>query len=147
MVLYSLQNEGICFSLGTRIHGNIMAVLSGIPALIVNVDSRVKEMAEFYDIPNIEYCDVIKQIDKKEDLYKLYEKTDYTEFNQEYKEKYNAFNDFMIKKGIVKNMNTDNPYLNCSDGNYPKSAINEAKERAMLIKKHSFLYNALLRFL
>ncbi len=142
---HSLQNEGFCFSFGTRIHGNIMAILSGVPSLIVNVDSRVKEMAEFYDIPSVDYSDALKQVSNKESLYKLYEKTDYSKFNSKYNEKYNAFNDFLIKKGIVKNMNINNPFLNCSDGNYPKCATDEAKQRAKKIRKYSFLYKALLR--
>ena len=143
---HSLQNEGVCFSFGTRIHGNVMSILSGIPALIVNVDMRVKEMAEFYDIPNIEYSDVVNNLDTKNYIYKLYKKLDYTTFNKKFLEKYNAFNDFMVKKGIVKKLNTNNPYLNCSDGCYPKSAIVNAKKRANLIKKHKTMYSLLLKY-
>lgn len=46
-----IRKEEFDLSFGSRIHGNIMSILSGIPALIYAVDSRTREMAEFFDIP------------------------------------------------------------------------------------------------
>lgn len=50
-----LQKSGFDYSFGSRIHGTIMAILSGIPATIVAIDSRTQEMAEFFDIPLVKY--------------------------------------------------------------------------------------------
>ena len=119
---YSLINEGCVFSFGTRIHGNIMSLLSQIPCVIINVDTRVKEMAEFYNIPNI---DISHISNKKIDLFELYTKTDYTSFNSTYNQKYDEFEKYLIKCGIVDKINSNNKFLFCSDGNYPKTAQHE----------------------
>lgn len=142
---HSFQSAKISFSYGTRIHGNIMAVLSGVPALIVNVDARVKEMAEFYEIPNIEYTKALEIKENGNDIYSLYIDTDYSNFNKNFEKKYNAFTEFMINCGIIKNsMNSDNPFLNCSDGNYPVSAIKMSQIRAEKIQQKKSLYSILL---
>lgn len=143
---HSIQNEDISFSYGTRIHGNIMSILSGVPALIVNIDARVKEMAEFYEIPNIDYQQAMKIKERGNDIYNLYLNTDYSKFNQHYIKKYEAFRKFLLKCGIIQNsMNENNPYLNCSDGKYPTSAAAASKHRAEIIQKRRWLYDIILK--
>nr|WP_321361159.1 polysaccharide pyruvyl transferase family protein [uncultured Hyphomonas sp.] len=41
------------YVLGTRLHGTIMALNSGVPAVLVHHDSRTREMAEFAAIPSV----------------------------------------------------------------------------------------------
>lgn len=41
------------FSLGTCIHGTIAAIQAGIPAVLIVIDSRTRELAEFHNIPHI----------------------------------------------------------------------------------------------
>lgn len=79
------------FSCGSRIHGNIMPILSGIPAAICPPDSRVQEMAEFYDIPMISEEDL-----KKKDLYDIYLDTSYKKFNQTFAQKYDGYEKFLV---------------------------------------------------
>ncbi len=43
---------------GTRLHATIMALNSGVPALLVPHDSRTREMAEFASIPSLPESDV-----------------------------------------------------------------------------------------
>ncbi len=43
---------GVDFSVGTRIHGNIVALLAGTPALVLAHDSRTLELARYHAIPH-----------------------------------------------------------------------------------------------
>lgn len=43
------------FSFGTRIHGTVMAILSGTPSFLLAHDSRTLELAEYFEIPHARY--------------------------------------------------------------------------------------------
>lgn len=95
-----LLGHDFSFSCGSRIHGNIMPILCGIPSAICPPDSRVKEMAEFFEIPIID-----KKRIEKEDLYEIYLNTNYEAFNKSFASKYDAYETFLIERGIVKQIN------------------------------------------
>lgn len=106
------------FSFGKRIHGNIAAILSGVPALLNSIDKRTEEIADFYCVPKvkIDYKD-------KSDIYDLYLKTDYSRFNREFKEKYYAFEKFLLDTGIVDEIGTSedmNKYIKNKEWKYPE---------------------------
>ncbi len=87
-------NEKFNFSIGSRIHGNIVSILAGIPSYIDTCDARVREMAEFFDIPhgNISSENI--------DLYKIYQDISFYKFNATFSEKFNNFKKFMNRNGI-----------------------------------------------
>lgn len=85
------------FSLGTRIHGNIAATLSGIPSLVIPIDARTRELAEFFEIP-FQSSFKIRNI---EELYELYCSLDYEKFNRNFKNKFDDFEKFMRNHNIV----------------------------------------------
>lgn len=97
-------NGGYNFSFGSRIHGNIMSILCGVPSLLKVIDSRTQEIAEFFEIPYIKGTAI-------DDLSHLYQKADYTGFNKSFESKYDAFEDFLKKHGIVSQINSNNTYL------------------------------------
>ena len=101
---YLIDNE-FNFSFGTRIHGNIISILSGIPALMCACDSRTREMAEFFSIS------IIKPSEKKYPLEDLYDMTDYTSFNNKFKENYYRFEEFLISAGLVKQIGKYNMFF------------------------------------
>lgn len=76
------RNNQITFSFGSRIHGNIIAILSKVPSMVCYCDSRTREMAEFFNIPSVD----INSLGKK-DLYELYSSADYSKFNNGYGDK------------------------------------------------------------
>lgn len=47
--------------IGTRIHGGIASLLSGVPAIIVTHDSRTQELAEYFNIPHIKLENIKSQ--------------------------------------------------------------------------------------
>lgn len=102
-----LVEKGFNFSYGARIHGNIMSILSGIPAVVYPCDSRTREMAEFYDIP-VDGIDV-----KSNDLYEKYLETDYTKFNNSFSQKFDFYEQFLINHGIITGrINSNNVFFN-----------------------------------
>lgn len=96
----SILDNGFNFSYGSRIHGNIIAIQAGIPAFVKVIDSRTREIAEFYGIPNsLEY----HFDEKKDSLYDLYKSISYKKFNESYSEKFDRFKDFIFKISGVEN--------------------------------------------
>ena len=89
-----LKRLGVHFAYGCRIHGNIVPILAGIPAYVDTFDSRVRELGEYFNIPN----GLIKE--GFADPWELYQKTDYTKFNNEFENKYRIFEQFMDKCGL-----------------------------------------------
>lgn len=102
---YLIEND-FNFSLGTRIHGNIISILSRIPALLYVCDSRTREMAEFYDIP------AIQPSKKRRSLEELYELADYKKFNAGYPQHYRQFENFLVKSGLVTKLGAQNDLFN-----------------------------------
>ena len=87
-----ILDSGFNFSYGSRIHGNIIAIQSGIPAFVKVIDSRTREIAEFYDLPNsLQY----PFDEKKDSLYDLYKTIDFSTFNKKYPERFNRFKNFL----------------------------------------------------
>ena len=104
-----LRNNGFNYALGSRIHGTIMALLSGIPATILTIDSRTKEMAEFFEIPSHE--SICNHTYTHDEFLSLYEQMDYRSFNRNFRSKYDAFEEFLSSHGIVSHINTENPFF------------------------------------
>ena len=118
-----IKSNSFNFSFGSRIHGNIISILNGIPALIYPIDSRTKEMAEYYCIPTTN----IKPKNQKK-LYELYLETSYGKFNNNFPKIYDKFNKFVVEHGLVKKtINTKNVFWN-REKPIPNKSIIEKKE-------------------
>lgn len=87
------------FSIGTRFHGNIAAILAGVPTLMVNIDKRMEEMNRFYHIPsiNISEFDCTKPIEYYREL------ADYSEFNKYYAGTFDNYVNYCEENGIKLN--------------------------------------------
>jgi hypothetical protein len=113
-----LREGGFNFSFGQRIHGNIAAMLNGIPAVVHCFDSRTRELAEFFDIP------MIHSLSKKKDLYDLYLDADYTNFNKTFQAKFDNFENFLVKHGISSNIDDASAFKNLEkDKEYTEPVI------------------------
>lgn len=98
---------GYNFSFGERIHGNIMSILVGMPAYLLAIDSRTRELAEYNNIPYLKITDIDNLNDL--DIYDLYLKADYTDFNKNYSHNFDKFKTFFdsIVPNNLLNTKTD----------------------------------------
>ena len=104
-----LRQEMFNYAFGSRIHGTIMSLLSGIPATIVAMDSRTREMAEFFDIPRITADR--KKVFSLEEFHESFLRMDYTAFNSNFCARFKAYEKFLVEHGIVSHVNTNNKFF------------------------------------
>jgi hypothetical protein len=83
------------FSFGTRIHGNIAAVLAGTPAMVLAHDSRTLELAEYHQIPSRTLTDP-DQIDAAA----LYADADWEPLNRGHAARWQTFSAFLARHGL-----------------------------------------------
>lgn len=84
------------FAFGTRLHGNIAALLAGTPAYVVAHDSRTKELADFHAIPHRMLADLDGDVTAGQ----LYDEADYDAFNRRYPETFRGYRDFLDRNGV-----------------------------------------------
>lgn len=82
---------GYDFSFGTRIHGNIAALLAGTPALVLAHDSRTLELAEYHRIPHRKIGDLPERPDAAE----LYAECDWEPMNAGHPARWQTFTEFL----------------------------------------------------
>lgn len=89
---------GYDFSFGTRIHGNITALLAGTPALVLAHDSRTLELADYHHIPHrtLSDTDTADTVDPAE----LYATADYQPLNAGHAERWETFRGFLADHGL-----------------------------------------------
>ena len=88
--------DNVDFSFGSRIHGNVAAILAGVPALAVPFDRRVLELADYHNIPYLK----VKPLSKFETLYDVFEQVDFSSVHRGHKERFNHYLDFLHTLGL-----------------------------------------------
>ena len=84
------------FSFGTRIHGNIAALLAGTPAYVFAHDSRTFELARYFGIPHRAMRDVPADVDPAD----LYAEADFTALNDGHPARLATFLDYLSRNGL-----------------------------------------------
>lgn len=84
------------FSMGSRFHGNVVAMLAGIRSLLIVCDTRTQELSEFFSLPSIAVADFDST--KKIDYY--YELADFGNFVSDYHNKICRLREFLAKNGL-----------------------------------------------
>ncbi|MDD6001254.1 MAG: polysaccharide pyruvyl transferase family protein [Bacteroidales bacterium] len=92
---YLTQNR-INFSYGSRIHGNIMALLNGIPSFVYVIDSRTEELADYFNIPHSRKI-------HSSNIYEEYLKCDYEKFNSVFPKLFDKFEKYLMENHIIEN--------------------------------------------
>ena len=85
------------FCMGSRFHGNIVAIWNNVPALFMPIDSRTQELIDFFDFPYIR----MEDFDPEKPIEYYFEKADYSEFTKTYSDKFNNFVNFLNKNGLT----------------------------------------------
>ena len=87
------------FSIGSRIHQSIVAILSGCPALLIAHSTRVLEIAQYHKIPYILRSDLVS---KNPPLEELYYKTldDMETFYKEYNNGLKDYVDYLCQADL-----------------------------------------------
>lgn len=84
------------FSFGTRIHGNVAAVLGGTPGFVVAHDSRTLELAQFFDIPHIS----AKAVNDRTDAAQLYADASYERLAKKLPIRFENYIRFLQRNGL-----------------------------------------------
>jgi hypothetical protein len=84
------------FSYGTRLHGNISAMLGGVRATWIVHDMRLKEVCDHFCLPAIGFDEVRAGID----LQTLYDRADFTQCHGVYPERYRALYEYVDAAGL-----------------------------------------------
>lgn len=83
------------FVFGPRLHGCIAALIQGIPAVMLYRDLRVKEMADFYGVPSLNYEQAVKM-----SVDEIFEYADFSTFNRVHPLRYRNFLSFLNLIGV-----------------------------------------------
>lgn len=84
------------FSFGSRIHGNIAAILAGTPAYIIVSDARIKELVDFHNIPHT----MMKELNADTNIFDLHEKADFSKINDGHENRFMHYLDFLHRNGL-----------------------------------------------
>ena len=88
--------RGYSFSYGTRLHGNIAAMLAGVRAIWIVHDMRLKEVCDHFRLPTIDFGQVRNGVD----LQALYDRADYSQCHRVYPDRYRALFDYVDGAGL-----------------------------------------------
>ncbi|MFF3498076.1 polysaccharide pyruvyl transferase family protein [Streptomyces sp. NPDC003247] len=84
------------YSFGSRIHGNIAALLAGTPATVLAFDSRTLELCRYFEIPHR----LLNEVPADLDPAVLYEEADFGPLTGNHKERFDRFTAFLDKNGL-----------------------------------------------
>nr|WP_246322099.1 polysaccharide pyruvyl transferase family protein [Nocardioides panzhihuensis] len=85
------------FAFGTRIHGNVAAVLAGTPAMVIAHDSRVLELCDYHGLPYT----MLDSITPETTVDELYQAADYTGFHNRLAEGWKRLTAFLDNAGLA----------------------------------------------
>jgi hypothetical protein len=85
-----------CFSYGTRLHGNMVAMIAGTRALWIVHDMRTKEVCDYFNLPSV----LLHGVRNGLDYQMLAERADYSECIKVYPKRYRALFDYVERSGL-----------------------------------------------
>lgn len=83
------------FAIGTRIHGNLTALISGTPSHVIAHDTRTLELSRYNDVPHTPITELAGF-----DLRRAFERSDYTALNRNHPARTRVYADFLERNGL-----------------------------------------------
>ena len=91
-----------CFAVaGTRLHGAIVALNAGVPALVANSDARARETCTLFGIPWVP-----EGFGPDVELADIYERCDVSLINKTYKARFDVFAEWAANNGLTLSFDT-----------------------------------------
>jgi hypothetical protein len=84
-------------AIGTRFHGSVIAINSGVPAILTNGDIRTKELSDYLNIP---HRPDLWKTSQAINLRELHENTDFSGINSSYPDLYQNYRNWLLENGI-----------------------------------------------
>jgi len=127
------------FSFGMRIHGNIAAALAGTACHIVYHDSRVREIAELFELPRSDFRKLLHNEGGLSLAGYLCERTDMRVFQSLFLKRLLFFRDFLDANGVNHNLDSDGALLTDHEGDLSadQSELSWSSERAVDLTRAS----------
>ncbi len=100
-----------CFSYGTRLHGNMAAMLAGIRALWIVHDMRTKEVCDHFGLPWIELNEVREGVR----IEALFDRADYSRCAQIYPDRYRTLFEYVDRAGLPHSLPAPIPIARSGD--------------------------------
>jgi len=88
-------SENVDLMVGFRLHGNVIALHQGIPAVFYTYDARIRELAELFGIPTIEVDNYMPV-----SLERVHQALDFSMWEQHYSRNYANYVRFLDENGI-----------------------------------------------
>lgn len=88
---------------GSRFHGGIVALLSGARSLFLTMDTRTKELVEYFNLPHMRFQD----FDREQSSVSYYEKADPSFFLATLPDRKRRYQAFLKKNGLILSSNFD----------------------------------------
>ncbi|MDD3138299.1 MAG: glycosyltransferase [Lachnospiraceae bacterium] len=93
-----LDNEKFTFAIGTRFHGNMVALQKGIPTLWIVHDKRTEELVKALQLPHI-YQEQMAEIDSLQDLFSF---CNYTKLSKVYPQLESFYESFLKENHLIE---------------------------------------------
>jgi Polysaccharide pyruvyl transferase len=107
------------FSYGTRLHGNMAAMIAGTPALWIVHDMRTKEVCDHFRLPYVEISEVRNGVH----LEGLLDRADFSRCMQIYPARYRVLYDYVNEAGLPHSLSAP---IGCEEARISSRPIAEA---------------------
>ena len=96
---YELHLASLDAVIGTRLHGNAMALCQGKPAVFINIDTRLGEFTDLFGMPSIDITEATPDA-----AVELLSTDAFAEFNRRFAGRYDIFRDYLETNAVPHRM-------------------------------------------